>query len=314
MNLKFFKLIWPLSILFFFAAGTQPPADSDPAAGCTKSSLKDEVRKMNSIELRLSVKDLNDKTRAFRLTEPAPVSREVDFFPVTKAPNGFSLPRISRKTFVYKDKFIGNVGEGGACNVDILNYVPHGLTHIETSAHILMQDENAVTIKDIPVQNLSGLVYLLDITDIDAEAGRSVRWQDVEAKLKKITLPIRMLALKTQASLQPRDTDFSGKDFLYLSPETAEKLHDFKPRINCLLLDLPSIDRESDGGKLAAHRHFFGLPQKGCRWEDKEKRTLVELAWFSDLQEGYYYAFITPQRFQTNAVSTGIVFHPLLEI
>ncbi|NIM14000.1 MAG: hypothetical protein GTO45_18295 [Candidatus Aminicenantes bacterium] len=46
---------------------------------------------------------------------------------------------------------------------------------------------------------------------------------------------------------------------------------------------------------------------------DNERRALVELAWFSDLEEGYYYVVITPPRFQANAVSTGVVFQPLVE-
>lgn len=314
MKANTFKLISSICILFLFAGGTVSFGHPAPAGRCTKNSTKKEDKQMTVSELQLSISDLNGKLRTFRLTEPGTVSREVQFYPETKAPNGFFLPRISSKTFVYKDQFTGNVEKGGSCNVDILGYVPHGLTHIETSAHILVQDENAVTIKDIPVQQLSGPVYLIDVSHLEAGAGTALRWQDMEAKLKKISLPVTMLAIKTKASLLPQDTDFSGKDFLYLSPETAKRIHDFKPQIKCLLLDLPSIDREHDGGKLLAHRYFFGLPEKGHRWEDKEKRTLVELAWFSGLKEGYYYAFITPQPFQTNAVSTGIIFYSLLEI
>lgn len=314
MKTNYFKLISSMCILLLLAGGTDSFAN--PAAGGrrTGNSTKKEDKQMTVSELRLSITDLNGKARTFRLTNPRPVSREVHFYPQTKAPNGFFLPRISSTTFVYKDQFTGDVQKGGSCNVDILGCVPHGLTHIETSAHILVQDEHAVTIKDIPVQNLSGPVYVIDVSSLDAGAGTALQWQHIEKKLKNISLPVSMLAIKTKASLLPQDTDFSGKDFLYLGPDTARQLHDFKPQIKCLLLDLPSIDREHDGGKLSAHRNFFGLPEKGHRHEDKEKRTLVELAWFSGLEEGYYYAFITPQRFQTNAVSTGIVFYSLQEI
>jgi kynurenine formamidase len=192
--------------------------------------------------------------------------------------------------------------------------VPHGLTHLETSAHILNIDSESSFITGIPSRNLEGVVYLIDLTHIKAEPGASISWQEINRKLNPNPLPFSILAIKTQASLLPMDYDFSGKNFLSLSPEAAKGIHDYRFKINCLLLDLPSIDPEQDGGKLAAHRNYFGLPITGTEGIiDKEKRSLVELAWFHDLKEGYYYCVLTPPRFQTHAVTTGIIFYPLIE-
>jgi len=268
---------------------------------------------METIDMQLRIRDVGGKTKTFRVGKPRNVSREVLFYPETKSVNGFDLPRIESQPFRYKEQFIGDVNKGGSCNVDILHYVPHGITHIETSAHILTRDKRAVTLKDISPENLCGLIYLADLTHLDSKPGQAITWQHLEPKIDNLTLPISMLALKTRASLLPQDFDFSGEDFLFLHPETARAIHDLAPRLNCLILDLPSIDREKDGGRLLAHRHFFGLPETGHQWMDGEKRTLVELAWFSNLREGYYYAVITPPSFQANAVSTGIFFHPLHE-
>ncbi|MFC2155259.1 cyclase family protein [Acidobacteriota bacterium] len=315
MKSNFSEIAPLLSLLFLLAsaaASTAVHAQKNTATPLSHEPKK-EVKKMETFGHQLRVRDSKNETKTFHLGQPRTVSREVTFYPETKSVNGFYLPRIESTTFQYKDQFVGDVQKGGSCNVDILRYVPHGLTHIETSAHILSWDERAVTLKDIPPQNLCGLVYLMDLTHLEAKPGQSIDRRDIEARIKKITLPITMLALKTRASLLPQDTDFSGKDYLYLHPEAAQAIHDFKPRLHCLILDLPSIDRENDGGQLLAHRYFFGLPRKAHQWVDKEKRTLVELAWFSDLKEGYYYAVITPPSFQSNAVSTGIFFHPLIE-
>lgn len=265
--------------------------------------------------------DADGKTRRFRLGEPKPVSREVLFTPGTTASNAFHLPGIHSRTVEFEGQFTGDVNRGGSCNVDLLSYVPHGITHLETAAHILSADANPPTVKDIPPGHLSGIAYLMDLTHLEAEPGGQIPWKAIESKLKKNTLPISMLALKTRASFLPAHYDFSGKDFLSLSPEAAKGIHDYafftagsppvRQPIHCLLLDLPSIDPEADGGKLLAHRNFFGLPMKGHKGEDREKRALAELAWFSDIDEGYYYAAITPPRFQANAVSTGIIFQPL---
>jgi kynurenine formamidase len=279
---------------------------------------KDYGGQMNTTQgMLFKAADAEGKDRWFGLGEPLRVSREVLFKGGTEAPNAFHLTPISSRTVEFEGQFIGDVRRGGSCNVDTLSYVPHGLTHLETSAHILNPDTNPPTVKDIPAEKLSGMALLIDLSERGEEAGQKIPWEAVQAKLERNTLPISMLAIKTVSSLLPQDYDFSGKDFLCLSPVAAKGIHDYKAagsRIDCLILDLPSIDRESDGGKLLAHRGFFGLPDTGFDGVDTEKRALVELAIFSGLKEGYYYVTITPPLLETNAVSTGIIFRPMTEL
>lgn len=277
---------------------------------------------MEPAQLQLNVTAGNSKTHLFRLGPPVSISREALIAPFsreTKSSNAFNLPQLHTQTLEQAGQFIHHANRPGRYNLDILSYVPHGLTHLETSAHVLSPDANPPTIKDIPFGHLCGIVYLIDLTHLGAKAGQQIPREAVETKLKQNTLPISMLALKTKASLLPPDYDFSDKDFLSLAPGTARCIHDYRVpfpgpvtrQIHCLILDLPSIDPEKDEGKLLAHRQYFGIPLAGHEYEDREKRALVELAWFSNLKEGYYYAAITPPRFQANAVSTGIVFYPL---
>jgi len=268
----------------------------------------------------LTVPDIHNEIHYYKLGTPLSVSREVYFSPEVKASNIFNLPLIQSETVEFENIFTGDVRRGGSCNVDLLRYVPHSLTHLETAAHLLNPDNNPTTIIDLPVSELSGLVYLMDLTYLSIEPGSLIHWEDIQSKLKQNTLPVSMLALKTRSSLLPQDYDFSGKDYPALSPETAREIHDYslnfssiKTRIDCLILDLPSIDPERDGGRLLAHRNFFGLSDTGHNETGKEKRSLIELAYFPDCKEGYYYAVITPPRFQTNAVSTGITFWSLAE-
>jgi len=278
--------------------------------------------------------DCDGNHRRFSLGEPLPVSREVRFQPETKASNAFYLPMIYSKTVEFEGQFIGDVERGGSCNVDTLCFTPHNITHLETSAHILAPSSKPAYVSDINPAHLEGIVLLIDLSKNNSldgsgvpgdKAGSLVAVDMIAHKLRKNKLPISMLALKTRSSLLAEDYDFSGKNFLAVSPEAARLVHDYTMtipqgenestdlRIHCLLLDLPSIDPESDGGKLSAHRNFFGLPATGIEGEDLEKRALVELAYFNNLEEGYYYARITPPRIRTNAVTTGIIFRPLLE-
>jgi kynurenine formamidase len=310
------KIVLPAVLIFiilFIGRGMSMQKTMNPIP----KEVKKEMEITQTPRLQLALTDTNGKVKRFRLGEPLSVSREVYFKGETRSPNAFHLTPITSKTVEFEGQFIGDVSRGGSCNVDTLQYVPHGLTHLETSAHILGPEAHPPTVKDIPVEKLSGIVFLIDLSQPGEESAQLVPRAAVQAKLEQNTLPISLLAIKTRASLLPQDYDFSGKNFLALAPGTAKGIHDYtvcSSRIQCLILDLPSIDPEKDGGKLLAHRHFFGLPETGTNAGDKEKRALVELAWFANLTEGYYYAVITPPRFETNAVTTGIVFRPLIEI
>jgi kynurenine formamidase len=75
----------------------------------------------------------------------------------------------------------------------------------------------------------------------------------------------------------------------YLSPEAV--LWIVEQGIEHLIVDLPSVDRVEDGGHLAAHRVFFGLPAGG-RDLDQARRarcTITELAYIADeMPDGEY--------------------------
>jgi kynurenine formamidase len=55
-----------------------------------------------------------------------------------------------------------------------------------------------------------------------------------------------------------KQTDYSGTNPPYLEPGGVEWLR--SQGVEHLLVDLPSVDREKDGGALAAHKAFWGLP------------------------------------------------------
>jgi len=293
--------------------------------------MNEQIQGSDYFQAYLEVIDTAGRSRRFAIGSPISASRDVllkPFVKSTQSSNAFFIPLPQARTLEFEGQFVGDVERGGSCNVDILSYVPHGITHLETSAHILGAASAPPTVKDIPPQHLSGIALLIDLTHLETNPGSRIPWDAVEEKLKQNVLPVSMLAIKTKASMLPPDYDFSGNDFLSVSPSAARGIHDYEVtingtadpstilqrRIDCLILDLPSIDPEEDQGKLLAHRRFFGLPDTGHDAQDPEKRVLVELARFENLSEGYYFVTVTPPLFQANAVSTGIIFQHLTEI
>lgn len=57
------------------------------------------------------------------------------------------------------------------------------------------------------------------------------------------------------------------------------------------LVDLPSVDREEDGGKLLSHRSFWGLTEgeKEPGHEARLNATITELIYINDdIEDGYW--------------------------
>ncbi|MHA2250414.1 MAG: cyclase family protein [Candidatus Kariarchaeaceae archaeon] len=242
----------------------------------------------------------------FDLLDPISVSREILIEPEVKTSNAFSLPKFKEEVFELNG-FIGDIDQGGSCNVGIHTFCPHGFTHIETAAHITNE---GLPINKIPVTHFSGLVYLMDLSYLESE---KIGWDDIKPKINDCKLPITMLAIKTKNSLISQFYDFSGSNPIFLDPIAAKKIVENIPKLTALILDFPSIDKEDDGGKLFAHKNYFGMSHQENQIQNDPYRVLVELAYFSDLKEGYYYCSMTPPKIQTNAVITDIILYRMVK-
>ncbi len=244
--------------------------------------------------------------KVFELEEFVNVGRVVSN---GSGPNCFYLPRLGISP-VEIGEFVGSVARGGSCNVDMLNLTPHNVTHLETSAHIL--HNGGVAVSSLDLNCFHGLCYLVDLST--GESKGLIEEDSVMTKLRNLELPIQILAIKTPASILPSSYDFSGMDFLALSPALASAVSQFEENgseIQTLILDLPSVDMENDA-ELTAHRRFLQIPDGVSEYEDKLGRAVVELAYFGDLKEGYYYCSITPPRIESNAVPVSVALARLI--
>ena len=256
---------------------------------------------------------INKNEFSFTISNPISVSRTIS---LSHQSNAFNLPQFTSSAFSYEDVFTGDVLQGGSCNVDVLSFCPHNLTHIECSSHILNQRvSQAVTIDKIPQDHFQGLVYLIDLSTILKEE-KLILMEHLKDELAKVNYPINAIALKTSSSLLQNDYDFSGKNFVALSREVAKEISKYSfegQNITTLILDLPSTDSENDGGKLLAHRAFFEIPETGIEFKDIKKKVIVELAHFGQLVQNYYYFIMTPAKIQSNSIITDILFYPLIQ-
>jgi arylformamidase len=77
-----------------------------------------------------------------------------------------------------------------------------------------------------------------------------------------------------------------------------------------LLIDLPSVDRESDGGKLLAHKAFWQFPER-----IRKNCTITELVYVADtIQDGLYFLNLQITSLEMDASPSKPVLYNLTEV
>jgi arylformamidase len=176
--------------------------------------------------------------------------------------------------------FVGSVNEGGACNVNNITFNPHGNgTHTECVGHISKED---YFIRDSLTQYFFKAL-LVSIEPEKEENGDLVITQKQIESVVKGAYDFKALIIRTLPNTEAKETkNYSGTNPAYLHHEAAKYIR--KLGIEHLLLDLPSVDREDDGGKLSAHHEFWNYPSA-----PRLNATITELIYVeSSIPDGDY--------------------------
>jgi kynurenine formamidase len=179
---------------------------------------------------------------------------------------------------VVMGNFIGDTEQGGAVNYKNVYLNPHGNgTHTECVAHI---SNKKVTINQT-LQQFHFLAQLITVSPIStASADAIIPLALIAGKLHEDAeaLIIRTLPNTTEKLTR----QYSGTNPPYLHHSVGSFL--CERNIKHLLIDLPSLDREEDGGILAAHHAFFNYPEN-----PRYDATVTELIFVPDsIADGLY--------------------------
>jgi kynurenine formamidase len=178
--------------------------------------------------------------------------------------------------------FTGDVRRGGSCNCVVTTFAAHCHgTHTECVAHLTLEP---LDVCDVAPLGTVPAVLLSVAPRADALGGEDSdpppRPGDrlvTRDALERAWASIDRRAAPRAAILRTGAAAPSGAP-AYLSRQAAELL--VERGIEHVVVELPSIDREDDGGRLCAHRIFFGLPPGGVRLADAARAhcTVTELA------------------------------------
>ncbi|MCB0736795.1 MAG: cyclase family protein [Bacteroidetes bacterium] len=211
--------------------------------------------------------EFNSKTYHWNTDEGIDLSIPVS----PQGPSAYGIPNAKFSTYV-DGGFIGNVNQGGSCNVNDILINPHGNgSHTECVGHI---SKEPVSINKTLKQELL-IAELISVTATEIIEPELLNLHHLEAGCN--ALIIRTLPNSTDK----KQRNWYGTNPPYLSVNAMKHLNE--NGIEHLLVDLPSVDAETDG-KLVGHHAFFGYPEN-----KNSKKTITELIYIPDsVADGVY--------------------------
>jgi len=258
------------------------------------------------------------------LSRPISLSLPVDFS--GGGPRHFGAPAAASQPFVAPG-FSGAVTAGASCNCATITLTPHcNGTHTECVGHVTDETVPLGALLRAPLY-LAALVTLAPERAMTSGEGAAHAFLADDRVITRRTLARALRPLSTaghQALIVrtlPNGEDKRTRRYEGASPapfftlESARYLVELG--IEHLLVDLPSIDRAHDEGLLAAHRLFWGLPERSrsLALATRPTATITELAYVPDtVADGLYLLSLQVPAFVSDAApSRPILFAATLE-
>lgn len=215
-----------------------------------------------------------------------------------KQVNCFYAPYFQTEPF-RMGNFVGSIAQGAPVNFYDVKINPHGNgTHTECVGHITDKLYNVYEY----IQPYFGLAQLVSCYPQKMENGDKI----ISAELLKqlnIKDDVQAIIVRTL----PNNNDklmqqYSGSNPTYFTTDALEYL--VQKNFTHLLVDLPSIDREEDGGKLAAHKIWWQYNQPNTRYNC----SITELVYApSAVLDGLYLLSLTFPPFGLDAAPSSVL-------
>jgi arylformamidase len=214
--------------------------------------------------------------------------------------SAFYLPDIKYQA-AESGTFVGSVQRGGSCNVNNIYFSPHGNgTHTECIGHITKEK---YSINDC-LTEFFFMALLVTVTP-EQEGGDKIILKEQLQKQIGNYRPDALLIRTLPNDESKKSKNYSGTNPPYLHHEAASLVCELG--IKQLLIDLPSMDKEDDGGKLLAHRAFWNYPA-----EPRIHSTITELIYVPpSVADGMYLLNLQVASFDNDASPSRPVLFPL---
>lgn len=214
--------------------------------------------------------------------------------------------------------WIGKVSEGSSTNFNNIFFNPHGHgTHTECLGHITREFYSIN-------QCLKQFFFTAELISVEPE-----RFEDdlviTKNQIEKFFVistqekshnkfnNLQVLIIRTLPnSASKKHKNYSKTNPPYLSEEAAIYIREIG--IQHLLIDLPSVDREEDEGKLLAHKAFWNVKDVNNLNEDARLNcTITEMIFVEDeVQDGSYILNLQIASFENDASPSKPILYRIL--
>jgi len=188
-------------------------------------------------------------------------------------------------------EFVGAVSKGSVVNFNDIWFNPHShCTHTECVGHIT-EEFHSVN------QNLESYFFQAEVVTIAPEKIED----DFVISKKQLQYAIgnkkrRAVIIRTLPNLREKlSKQYSNSNPPYLLKEAAQFL--VSKGVEHLLVDLPSVDKERDGGALLAHKAFWNVNGKV-----RKNATITEFVYVGNsIEDGTYFLNLQMAPFENDA-------------
>ena len=222
--------------------------------------------------------------------------------------------------------FTGEVAGGASCNCGVYTLAPHCHgTHTECVGHVT---DNAPALAGLtPVPPALALLVTVRPEPLGVTAAEPAgphgatdpvitRALLVQAAARWLHEPWTALVVRTLPNdPAKRERQYAGDcPAPYFTPDAMRWV--VERGVTSLVVDLPSLDRADDGGALAAHRLYWGLPAASLDGTEARRgeALVTELAYVPDsAPDGFYLLDLQVPAFAADAAPSRPVLYPLVE-
>jgi len=238
---------------------------------------------------------------AYTINTAKPIDISLPIVAGKENPNCYYAEHVRYDT-IRAGEFVGSVAEGGSCNYQQVTFIPHGNgTHTECYGHIAADKQATM---NHCLKTFWFVARLISTTPTFENGDSIVKLKDIQPH---IALPAEALLIRTLPNGAGKKTkQYSNTNPPYFEEAVGKFLA--TNGVKHLLVDLPSVDKEVDGGALLMHHAFWQFPQ-----EIRQDCTITELVYIPDeVPDGLYILNLQIPSFELDAVPSKPVLYAIV--
>ena len=252
------------------------------------------------------IAEITYRSRTFKIDLARPIDLSMPLHGGENQVRAWWVDPVRMEPVVWNDKPM-DVGQGAPVNFRNIFFNPHGHgTHTESVGHIAPEIHPVGPLLEkyfFTAQVVS--VHPLDRRTADGKMDHVITLGHLRDALDE-RLPEALIIRTRNGNNERLHRDWSGTNPVYMEAQACTWLRSIG--VQHLLVDLPSIDKEEDGGELAAHHAFWDFPNTVDL-----KRTISELILVPEnVVDGDYLLEMQLPHFMNDAAPSRPVLYALL--